>query len=104
MVAVREIATGRLGVTRENTDVFYAISEDMRVGDATLHAKTGAGRIQDGSQRWEGWYVGLVRRTNSAPVAFAFYMRAQSWSGLRDARRDHAMQLLTIAGLLPGLP
>lgn len=92
----------RCGVSAATFAVFEQIVLQETKGDFLLYAKTGAGPIDsnnfDGA--FEGWYVGYIRDKNANPVtAFAIYVEAESFTAIKNFRRDFSLKLLTSLGL-----
>jgi beta-lactamase class D len=85
------------GVSAKNIAAFEAAA--IQEGDTTysLYTKTGAGSIDpdDNDGAFNGWYVGYVKNAEGKPVtAFALYMEADSFSALKNYRKELSLQLL----------
>lgn len=95
--------SGRLAVAPRNVDALLTASRDGDGLQATLHGKTGTGPVEPGrlNGAFSGWYVGIVRRPDRAPVVFALHVSAPSFARLRTFRRAFAVRLLEDAGLAP---
>lgn len=92
----------RCGVKAGNFAAFESAALQETKSGFSLYAKTGAGSIDpdnnDGA--FEGWYVGYIKDANGKPVAaFAIYMKADSFTGLKDYRKALSLKLLGDLGL-----
>lgn len=92
----------RCGVKAGNFAAFESVALQETNSGLSLYAKTGAGPVDsnnfDGA--FEGWYVGYVKDEHERPVAaFALYMEAESFSGLKDYRKALSLKLLGDLGL-----
>ena len=91
------LLAGRLGVSPET---LQRLDEAARAGeraDGVLYGKTGSGPVEPGDfdGRFEGWYVGYLRRSDRAPIVFALHVEASSFSELNTFRRSFAEALLS---------
>ncbi len=92
----------RCGVKARYFEAFESAALQEINSGLSLYAKTGAGSIDpdnnDGA--FEGWYVGYIKDANGKPVAaFAIYMEADSFTGLKDYRKALSLKLLADLGL-----
>lgn len=87
----------RCGVSASKFSAFESAALQETKNGLTLYAKTGAGSIDPNNNdgAFEGWYVGYIKDTNKNPVAaFALYMEAESFSALKDYRKQLSLRLL----------
>lgn len=92
----------RCGVKAKYFEAFESVALQETKSGLSLYAKTGSGPIDmnnfDGA--FEGWYVGYVKGEDGKPVAaFALYMEADSFRGLKDYRKALSVKLLGDLGL-----
>ncbi|MEP3046473.1 MAG: penicillin-binding transpeptidase domain-containing protein [Roseibium sp.] len=69
----------------------------------TLHAKTGAGRINSGPTKGtlEGWFVGWVDGPGPKDTVFALYVTAPNYGAMKDFRQQFSETALVEIGALP---
>lgn len=91
----------RCNIKPANLSVYERIALQESKDNLSLYAKTGAGPLDpnnfDGA--FEGWFVGYIKEKNGTPVtAFAIYMRADSFSEIKNYRKDLSLRLLVDLG------
>jgi beta-lactamase class D len=70
-------------------------------GPCRLHGKTGAGPVSaDLDGPFEGWLVGWSECEAERPVAYALWVRGESFAAIRDFRQDAVTSLLEQIGAL----
>jgi beta-lactamase class D len=86
------------GVDDATMSAFESIALQETKSKFSLYAKTGMGPVDYGnnSAGFEGWYVGYIKDENKKYIsAFVIYMEAESFSALKDFRKDFSLRLLT---------
>lgn len=91
------------GVKAKNIAAFESAALQETKNAISLYAKTGTGPIDpnnfDGA--FEGWYVGYLKDSNgNATTVFAIYMEAESFSAIKDYRKELTLKLLADLGRL----
>ena len=92
----------RCGVNASHFAAFESVALQETQNGLALYAKTGAGSIDPNNNEgaFEGWYVGYIKDDGGKPVAaFAIYMEAESFSALKDYRKQLSLRLLDDLGL-----
>jgi beta-lactamase class D len=92
----------RCGVSAANVTAFESAALQETKNTLSLYAKTGAGSVDPNNNdgAFEGWYVGYIKDDSGKPVAaFAIYMEAESFSMLKDYRKQLSLRLLGDLGL-----
>jgi len=68
-----------------------------KMGNAKIYAKTGAGKIADGSML--GWYVGFVENSQGVHF-FAFNVNRDTYTQMQALRVTMAMEHLKKSGII----
>lgn len=92
----------RCGVSASKFAAFESAALQETKNGLSLYAKTGAGSIDPNNNdgAFEGWYVGYIKDKGGKQVAaFAIYMEAESFSALKDYRKQLSLRLLGDLGL-----
>ena len=91
------LVSRELGVSEESLAALDEVSLAGQRPDGELHGKTGSGPVDldDMNGRFEGWYVGYLKREAREPIVFALYAEAASYSDIQTFRREMAELLLT---------
>jgi beta-lactamase class D len=97
------LLSNKLGVSKRSIEALDTASLSGKLEEVTLHGKTGSGPDDwaDLDGKFSGWYVGYLRRGDLEPVVFALHVSADSYSALRDFRKEFSVRLLEDAGLAP---
>lgn len=98
------LAVSGCGASAETVRSLQEAALQDDTGELRMYAKTGSGPVnpRDFSGSFEGWYVGYIRNGQGAPlVAFATYVRSDSYSALRTYRESASRHMLSELGYLP---
>lgn len=91
----------RCGISAKHIAAFEVAALQGIKNSISLYAKTGTGPL-DGNNfdgAFEGWYVGYLKDgKGKATTAFAIYMQAESFSALKDYRKELTLRLLADLG------
>ncbi len=100
---LERLVTEKLAISPAHIERLKRAALDKEVEGYRLFGKTGSGPVVadqfDGP--FEGWYVGWLERPEGAPVVFAVWAQAESYSELRAYRRQAAEAILAGRGYLP---
>lgn len=99
---LERLLDGRLGVRPQIIAALDEASLSVSADDITVHGKTGAGPDDpsntDGA--FSGWYVGYLRRADTAPVVFALHAQGPSFRSIAGFRLAFSLRLLSDVGFL----
>lgn len=97
------LLTDGCGVSAKHLAALEAAALQETRSSRLLYAKTGAGSIDPNNNdgAFNGWYVGYVKGDDGKPVtAFALYMEAESFTALKNYRKELSVQLLEGLGFM----
>lgn len=98
---IARLLAGEFGVDSQHWAALRQASLLSETGACRLHGKTGAGPVTaDFDGAFEGWLVGWAECRSAQPVAYALWVRGESFAAIRRFRQEAAVTLLTRIGAL----
>lgn len=96
VVFLEALLSGALGVDPQTLAALDEAAFAAENDHGTLYGKTGAGPVELGNfdGRFEGWYVGYLRREDHAPTVFALHVEGASFTAINSFRRAFAERLV----------
>jgi beta-lactamase class D len=100
---IERLLDGESGFDQTHIEALQSASLLDETADCRFHGKTGAGPVTDDFDGpFEGWLVGWTDCAGAAPVAYALWVRGESFGAIRRFRQTAATQLLTRIGAFHG--
>lgn len=93
-----ELVEGRTTLSPRTVKLVQEIMEIERGRGTVFSGKTGGGRVGDG---YDGWFVGTLVRPKDR-FAFATFLRAATWEGIKNRRLGLTREALAALGLITG--
>lgn len=94
---LQRVYHNQLGLKAETLESLKAIMLVEEKGDSKVYAKTGAGKVADGSML--GWYVGFIENTQGVHF-FAFNFNRDTYGQMKAVRVKMAMNHLKKLGVV----
>jgi len=98
---VEALARGKLAVSAHAQEVVRDVSTLAKIGDATLHGKTGSGHVEDDQGKWLVWQVGWVERAGTILPYAAWLETGGKIDDARAARDARLRATLDALGVFP---
>ncbi|HEY7886434.1 MAG TPA: penicillin-binding transpeptidase domain-containing protein, partial [Cellvibrionaceae bacterium] len=95
---LEKLLSNGLPVSAEILNTLHSVSLLEQQPGYSLHGKTGAGPVVSGKfdDKFTGWLIGWVNRTDAAPVVFALHVKGSDFAAINKFRRDMSVHFLQL--------
>ncbi len=94
---LQRVYHNQFNLKAESLTALKAVMLVKEIGDTKIYAKTGAGKVADGSML--GWYVGFVENSQGV-YFFAFNVNRDTYAQMKASRVKMAMEHLKKSGVI----